>query len=204
MISRLRGILISKKAPFLVIELQGVGYEVQAPMSTIFQLPDIGQELILYTEFIVREDAHKLFGFLTELERSLFNTITKVSGVGPKLALAILSGLSPQAFVKAIQGADLGCLVGLPGVGKKTAERLVVELKDKLTEVSSESISVKCNKSPVSSNSVQEAKEALMTLGYAPKEAHQAIAQIPPEQLQMSSSEAIIKMALSKLMKISV
>lgn len=201
MISRLRGILIAKKPPQLLVEVQGVGYEVQAPMSTIFGLPELGKELILYTEFIVREDAHKLFGFLTEFERELFNKITKVSGVGPKLALAILSGLTPENFVKIIQASDITSLVALPGVGKKTAERLVIELRDKFGEHSMDTILF--NTTNNNSTNIRDAKEALVALGYSVKEAHQAIVKMNPEQLQDISSEEIIKTALSRLIKTS-
>lgn len=205
MISRLRGILIEKKPPQLLLEVQGVGYEVQAPMSTIFQLPDLGKEVILYTEFIVREDSHKLFGFLTEFERELFNKITKVSGVGPKLGLAILSGLTPENFVKTIQASDVASLVCLPGVGKKTAERLVIELRDKFDKFEDETAG-KSIFNTVNNNRthISDAKEALVALGYSVKEAHQAIVKMNPDLLQDLSSEEIIKTALSRLIKISV
>lgn len=203
MISRLRGILIAKKPPQLLVEVQGVGYEVQAPMSTIFGLPELGKELILYTEFIVREDAHKLFGFLTEFERELFNKITKVSGVGPKLALAILSGLTPENFVKTVQASDIASLVALPGVGKKTAERLVVELRDKFGEQNMDKIIFNTTNNNSTNTNIRDAKEALVALGYSVKEAHQAIVKMNPEQLQDVSSEEIIKTALSRLINTS-
>lgn len=203
MISRLRGIILGKKPPQILIEVQGVGYDVQAPMSTIFQLPEIGKEVILHIEFVVREDAHKLFGFLTETERELFNKITKVSGVGPKLGLAILSSMTTAHFMRTIQSSDVGSLVCLPGVGKKTAERLVLELRDKFTADKEAPDLFQDALNPITHN-VSDAKEALVALGYSIKEAQQAVAKISPAELQGLSSEAIIKIALSRLLKISV
>lgn len=204
MISRLRGILIAKKPPQLLVEVQGVGYEIQAPMSTIFQLPELGKELILHTEFIVKEDSQRLFGFFTEFERELFNKIIKVSGVGPKLGLAILSGLRPENFVKIIQASDVTSLACLPGIGKKTAERLVVELRDKFKEGMGIGCKISNTINVNGNTNIDDAKEVLVALGYSVKEAHQAMVKMDPVILQDLSSEAIIKMALSKLIKTSV
>lgn len=203
MISRLRGIIIGKKPPQVLVDVNGVGYDVHAPMSTIFQLPETGKEVILHIEFVVREDAHKLFGFLTESERELFNKVTKVSGVGPKLGLAILSSMTPAHFIKTIKASDVGSLVCLPGVGKKTAERLVVELKDKFAQEKG-SVDLFEDSSNPSTDHVEDAKAALVALGYSVKEAQQAINKINATELQNLSSEAIIKTALSRLLKISV
>lgn len=201
MISRLRGILIAKKPPQILLEVQGVGYELQASLSTLFQLPPLGQEIVLYTEFIVREDAHKLFGFLTEFERMLFNKITKVSGIGPKIALTILSSLSPDQFIKTIQSSDVNRLVSLPGVGKKTAERLVLELKDKFEGELSFSPTL-LETAPLVASPVSDAKAALVALGYSLKEVGQVMASFDEAELKSLSTEEIIKKSLTRLLKV--
>ena len=134
MIGRLRGILAEKKPPYLLLDVNGVGYELEAPMGTIFQLPEVGAEVTLHTHLAVRDDAHLLFAFATEAERTLFRTLIKVNGVGAKLALTILSGISADDFARCVQESDTASLVRLPGVGKKTAERLVVEMRDRLDD----------------------------------------------------------------------
>src|SRR6188508_2465507 len=134
MIGLIRGIIIEKQPPQLVVDVQGVGYEIDAPMSTFYQLPEAGNEVRLYTHFVVREDAHHLYGFYTSEERHLFRTLLKVNGVGPRLALTILSSIAPPEFVHSILNNDTVTLVRLPGVGKKTAERLVIEMRDKLSD----------------------------------------------------------------------
>ena len=131
MIGRLRGIVLEKQPPEVLLEANGVGYEVHMPMTCFYELPDVGQEAIIFTHFVVREDAQLLYGFNNKQERALFRELIKVNGVGPKLALAILSGMSAQQFVTAIEREEVSTLVKLPGVGKKTAERLVVEMKDR-------------------------------------------------------------------------
>ena len=204
MISRLRGILISKKPAQILLEVYGVGYDIQVPLSTLLELPNIGQEVVLYTEFIVREDSHKLFGFLTEFERELFNKVTKVSGIGPKLGLTILSSLSPDQFIKIIQASDLARLVGLPGVGKKTAERLILELRDKFEgEMIFPSLSDPFRASS-DSDHIVDAKAALVALGYSVKEAQQGVSSIDRIELQSLSTEAIIKIVLARLLKVLV
>src|SRR3990167_123385 len=130
MITHLHGKLIHKKPPVLTIDVNGIGYEIQSPMSTFYHLPDIGNTITLLTHFVVREDAHLLFGFSKEQERKLFRALIKVNGVGPKLALAILSGIETDHFVQCVQQEDAGHLVNIPGIGKKTAERLIVEMRD--------------------------------------------------------------------------
>ena len=203
MISRLRGILISKKPAQILLEVYGVGYDIQVPLSTLFELPNIGQEVVLYTEFIVREDSHKLFGFLTEFERELFNKVTKVSGIGPKLGLTILSSVSPDQFISIIQSSDVARLVGLPGVGKKTAERLILELRDKFDgEMVLQSLSDPLKASD--SAHIIDAKAALVALGYSVKEAQEGVSAIERIELQSLSTEAIIKRVLAKLLKVLV
>ena len=132
MIGSLRGRLASKSPPGLLLEVGGVGYELEAPMSTFFDLPAVGEEVKLLTHLVVREDAHILYGFLTEGERQLFRGLLKVSGVGPKLALAILSGISLDGFAACVSAQDIGALTRIPGVGRKTAERLLIEMRDRL------------------------------------------------------------------------
>lgn len=200
MISRLRGILLAKKPPQILMEVQGVGYELQASLSTIFQLPQVGQEIILYTEFIVREDAHKLFGFLTEFERMLFNKITKVSGIGPKIALTLLSSLSPDQFIKTVQSSDVNRLVSLPGVGRKTAERLVLELKDKFSEELS--LSPNLTEATSQPSHINDAKAALMALGYSLKEVQKVMTNFNESELKSLTTEEIIKRSLTRLLKV--
>ena len=132
MIGSLRGRITSKTPPQLTVEVGGVGYELEAPMSTFFHLPAVGQDVRLLTHFVVREDAQLLYGFATEDERRLFRSLLKVSGIGPKIALALLSGISVEAFVMCVQNEDVAALVRVPGIGRKTAERLLVEMRDRL------------------------------------------------------------------------
>jgi Holliday junction DNA helicase RuvA len=196
MIGFLRGILVHKAPPFLVLDVQGVGYEVEAPMTTFYDLPAINEEIKLHTHLVVREDAHILFGFSTEADRTLFRTLIKVNGVGPKLALTILSGQSAEEFHRCIHDNDTLALVRLPGVGKKTAERLVIEMRDKLPDLS-DSVTVSTDKTgaakPVIGNPKQEAVSALCSLGYKPLDASKMVQNISTEG---KSCEDIIRLAL--------
>ncbi len=196
MIGFLRGILVHKAPPFLVLDVQGVGYEVEAPMTTFYDLPAINEEIKLHTHLVVREDAHILFGFSTEADRTLFRTLIKVNGVGPKLALTILSGQSAEEFHRCIHDNDTLALVRLPGVGKKTAERLVIEMRDKLPDLS-DSVTVSTNKTgvtiPAVGNPKQEAVSALCSLGYKPLDASKMVQNISTEG---KSCEDIIRLAL--------
>jgi Holliday junction DNA helicase RuvA len=196
MIGFLRGILVHKAPPFLVLDVQGVGYEVEAPMTTFYDLPAINEEIKLHTHLVVREDAHILFGFSTEADRALFRTLIKVNGVGPKLALTILSGQSAEEFHRCIHDNDTLALVRLPGVGKKTAERLVIEMRDKLPDLS-DSVTVSTNKTgvttPAVGNPKQEAVSALCSLGYKPLDASKMVQNISAEG---KSCEDIIRLAL--------
>lgn len=185
MIGRLRGILLEKQPPHLLIDVNGVGYEIQASMTTFYQLPEINQTVNLYTHFVVREDAQLLFGFYTQQERVLFRALLKVNGVGPKLALTILSGVSPEEFTRCVNNNDSASLVRLPGVGKKTAERLIIEMRDQnfdfvITTQSSE----------------QDAVNALIALGYKPHEATRALQGI---EIAQQSSEELIRFALKRI-----
>jgi Holliday junction DNA helicase RuvA len=196
MISRLRGLLIEKQAPLLVIDIQGVGYEVFAPMSTFYNLPDINTEVSLLTHLIVREDAHVLYGFLTESERNLFRDLIRVSGVGPKLALSIISTMELPMFVQCINENDTKRLIKIPGVGKKMAERLVVEMRDRLEELLSNTKTTSTTK-PISSKDiitpVEDAVSALIALGYKPIDARRWVQAVAEEGL---TSEVLIRRAL--------
>lgn len=194
MIGSLRGTLVGKQAPDLVLEVGGVGYELSAPMSTFFQLPDIGEEITLYTHLNIREDAHTLYGFHSVSDRGLFRTLLKVNGVGAKMALAILSGMDAHGFKQCIQLGDIDALVKLPGVGKKTAERLVVELQDRLSAEQGEAPSIPVGKSAGGSHvAVDEAVSALTALGYKPTDALKMIKKV---QDQSDQCEDLIRLAL--------
>lgn len=204
MIGRIRGILIEKLAPDIVVEVQGVGYEIQSPMSTIYQLPALGNEVALYTHLVVREDAHLLYGFLSLDERHMFRSLIKISGVGPKMALAILSGMAVDEFVKTVRNNDIAALVRMPGIGKKTAERLVVEMKDRLTDwgqtaaVSAASIAT-ATAIPSDRQMSQEAETALVSLGYKPQEAARVITQVLKFNSDLQRSEDLIRLALRSM-----
>ncbi|MDD2659104.1 MAG: Holliday junction branch migration protein RuvA [Methylococcales bacterium] len=196
MIGFLRGKLVHKAPPFLVLDVQGVGYEVEAPMTTFYDLPAINEEIKLHTHLVVREDAHILFGFSTEADRTLFRTLIKVNGVGPKLALTILSGQSAEEFHRCIHDNDTAALVRLPGVGKKTAERLVIEMRDRLPDLADSAVTGAVNSgavSPTVGNPKQEAVSALCSLGYKPLDAGKMVQNISAEG---KTCEDIIRLAL--------
>lgn len=195
MIGRLRGKLIIKRAPQLLVDVNGVGYEVDAPMSSFYALPELGEEVTLFTHMVVREDAQLLYAFATEAERSFFRKLIKINGVGAKMALAILSGMSVDAFARCIQEGDVASLVRLPGVGKKTAERLIVEMKDKLqAEIESSLPSgVVVDVAAKADDPLEDAISALVALGYKANEAQRMIKAIKPDGL---ASEEIIRQAL--------
>ncbi|MGR5438284.1 Holliday junction branch migration protein RuvA [Vibrio mediterranei] len=201
MIGRLRGTLLEKQPPELLIEVGGVGYEIQMPMSCFYELPEIGQEAIIYTHFVVREDAQLLYGFNTVRERALFREVIKANGVGPKLGLGILSGMSATQFVACVEREDISTLVKLPGVGKKTAERLVVEMKDRLKGWGAGDLFTPAtDAAPVDSvgamnadNAEEEAVSALLALGYKPTQASKVVSQVAKPDM---TSEALIREAL--------
>ena len=198
MIGRLKGTLLTKQAPTLLLDVNGVGYEVDAPMSTFYQLPDVNQVVTLHTHLVVREDVQQLCGFISETERRLFRTLIKINGVGPKLALSILSAISADDFAHCIQDSDTATLVRLPGVGKKTAERLVIEMRDKLKDWEVESLSNGTTPTGMmdiqrNANPTEEAVSALIALGYKPPQASRMVSQIDSKDL---SSEEIIRDAL--------
>jgi Holliday junction DNA helicase RuvA len=194
MIGFLRGKLVSKSPPQLVIDVNGVGYEVEAPMTTFYDLPALGENLKLFTHLVVREDAHILFAFSTDVDRTMFRTLIKVNGVGPKLALTILSGQSAEEFHRCIHDNDVQALVRLPGIGKKTAERLIIEMRDRLPDVSESSGSNQgVALSPSINNPKQEAISALCSLGYKPQDASKMVQNISHQD---KSCEDIIRLAL--------
>lgn len=195
MIGRLRGKLVHKAPPMLLIEVQGVGYEVEAPMTTFYQLPETGQDIHLYTHLAVRDDAHLLFGFATENERHLFRTLIKVNGVGAKMALTILSGMEADDFACCIRDGDTARLTRLPGVGKKTAERLVVEMRDRLKDfnVTAPATSDVSRPAGGGNSALEDAVSALIALGYKPHEASRFVHAVAAPEM---GSEQIIRAAL--------
>ncbi|MBE9538313.1 MAG: Holliday junction branch migration protein RuvA [Proteobacteria bacterium] len=201
MIGRIRGTLVYKQPPLILVEVGGVGYEIQVPMTTLFQLPELGEPLSLVTHFVVREDAQLLYGFIEERDRTLFRQLIKVNGVGPKLALTILSGMDANSFVRCIQRDDMSSLVALPGVGKKTAERLLVEMRDKLKdwlaqvgEAQAGGIAVQ----PIT-DIVSDAEGALIALGYKPQAASKMVAAVNDDSIV--DSEELIRLALKSMVR---
>lgn len=194
MIGRIQGILVSVHPPRLLVDCQGVGYEIDVPMSTLYQLPETNQKITLLTHFQVREDAQQLFGFATETEREAFRQLIKISGVGSRTALAVLSGMSVNELAQAIAMQEAGRLTQVPGIGKKTAERLCLELKGKLAP----DLGIVGGK-PQAIEASSEVLQALLALGYSEKEAHLALKQIP---LDTTVSDGI-RMGLKYLSKSS-
>lgn len=193
MIGSLRGRLTFKQAPSIIIECQGVGYDVDTPMSTFLELPSIGDELFLFTHMVVREDAQTLYGFATEDERGLFRLLLKISGVGAKMGLAVLSAMSVDGFRRCVQYEDTATLVKVPGVGKKTAERLIIEMRDRIDTPSAQSGATKVS---VEAGARSEAVDALISLGYRPREVNKLIGEL---DVDGKSAEDIIRLALRQV-----
>jgi Holliday junction DNA helicase RuvA len=191
MIGSVRGRIASKTPPQLTVDVGGLGYELEAPMSTFFLLPAVGEEVRLLTHLVVREDAHILYAFATENERRLFRSLIKVSGVGPKIALALLSGISVEAFALCVQNQDIAALTRVPGIGRKTAERLVVEMRDRLGPTTDPSVITAA--SAHGPNPEAEAFGALVALGYKPAEATRLLKAAGPGT---HSTEELIRRAL--------
>ena len=198
MIGRLSGVLLEKQAPDLLLDVQGVGYEVQVSLTTFFELPNTGEPVTLYTHFVVRDDAQLLYGFSEQRERELFRTLIKVNGVGPKMALAILSGMNADEFVRCVQSNDAAALVRLPGVGKKTAERLIIEMRDRLKDWGVDADAPAAQQAAPTVSVSEEAESALIALGYKPQEAARMISAAAKET-DNPSCEALIRLALKKL-----
>lgn len=205
LIGRLRGTLLEKIAPEILIECHGIGYEVTMPMTSIYALPELLQEATIYTHFVVREDAQLLYGFANKVERKLFRLLIKVNGVGPKLALAILSGMSADQFVSCVVHDDLSTIVKIPGVGKKTAERLLIEMRDRLKDWQLESVDDLSAMMPANqndnthttSNAKGDAINALVSLGYSQSQADKAVKAIFDRN---KTSETLIKDALKAML----
>ncbi|OOF62585.1 Holliday junction DNA helicase RuvA [Rodentibacter pneumotropicus] len=200
MIGRLTGILLEKQPPEILLDVQGVGYELLLPMTSFYDLPELGQKTTLFTHLVVREDAHLLFGFAQKTDRTLFRELIKTNGVGPKLALAILSAMSVEQFAYAIEREELSKLVKIPGVGKKTAERLLVELKGKFKGVKQSDFFIESKHIPSESSAIsyQESSEdeaiaALIALGYKPTDAEKMVKRVVKPEL---NSEQLIREAL--------
>lgn len=204
MIGRVIGVLAEKGAPDILVDVHGVCYELQVPMSTIYQLPAIGQNVMLHTHMVVREDAQLLYGFYSQQERRMFRSLIKVSGVGPKMALAILSGMAVDEFVKTVRVNDIAGLTRMPGIGRKTAERLIVEMKDTLTQWNVEvefpvSNGEAQEQMPSERQLTQEAETALVALGYKPAEATRIIAKALKADPAITRSDELIRQALRSM-----
>ncbi len=202
MIGRLSGTLLEKQPPFVLVDCNGVGYECQAPMNTIYNLPEAGQKVVLHTHLSVSENAHTLFAFYSLEERKLFRELIKVNGVGPKLALAILSAMNAVEFVQNVHHGEATTLVKIPGVGKKTAERLIIEMKDRLKDwdvapIAVETSGAESQMTSSNNSNVQEAISGLVALGYKPVQASKAISQVGDDSLPAAM---LIKMALKNML----
>lgn len=202
MIGRIRGLLIEKAPGQALVESGGLGYEVDIPYTTFFHLPETGQQVTLQTHFSVREDAHHLYGFHARLDRDLFRLLIKVNGVGPKLALAILSGLDAHQFIRCVEARDANALVKLPGVGKKTAERLLIEMADRIGQIEGQFVPAAAPgtrigpAAPATHKPADEAEAALIALGYKPQEATRAVSKVAEEG---RSAEELIRLALKNM-----
>jgi Holliday junction DNA helicase RuvA len=202
-IGRLRGVLLEKQPPWLLLDVQGVGYELEAPMTTFYRLPETGAEVTLLTHVVVREDAHLLYGFADVRDRSLFRELIRVSGVGARLALAILSGMEADAFARCIYEGDAASLTRLPGIGRKTAERLVVEMRDRLdawasTTVAADALSGTYGASGSRGTERGDAVSALVALGFKPPEASRAVRAVAEEGM---NTDELIRRALKHVVK---
>ncbi|MDC1286738.1 Holliday junction branch migration protein RuvA [Gammaproteobacteria bacterium] len=199
MISRLTGILAAKRAPQILIDCNGVGYEADVSMTTYYQLPEIGQQLSIWTHLLIKDDAHSLIGFSGEAERRLFRQLIRINGVGPKMALAILSGIDNQQFALCIANGDVAMLTRLPGVGKKTAERLIIEMRDKVDALMGDNVSVVI--APGDHSAASEAVEALQALGYRSSDAEKMISRAQQQDEASNNASQLIKLALQASVK---
>ncbi len=198
MIGRIKGTLIQRQPPWLMVDAHGVGYELEAPMSTFYDLPEAGREVVLFVHYAVKEDTVALYGFLREAERAAFRALLKVSGIGAKTALAILSGVSVDEFTRLVQSADIAALTRIPGIGKKTAERIVVELRDRVDGMGSGGIGGLAPRLGAPLDALAEAAIALEALGYKPPEASRLVAKVAEAG---DSAEAIIRKALKAALR---
>jgi Holliday junction DNA helicase RuvA len=200
MISRLTGILAAKRAPQILIDCNGVGYEADVSMTTYYQLPEVGEQISIWTHLLVKEDSHSLIGFTGEQERKLFRQLIRINGVGPKMALTILSGIDGQQFALCVANNDVAMLTRLPGVGKKTAERLIIEMRDKIEALLSDMPTQQV--SPGGHSIISEAIEALQALGYKPADAEQMVSRAQQQGEAHNSASQLIKKALQATVKL--
>jgi Holliday junction DNA helicase RuvA len=201
MIGRLRGEIAVKQPPELLLDVNGIGYEILAPMSTFYELPPVGEQITLFTHLAIRDDAHVLYGFAQVSERALFRGLLKVNGVGAKMALAILSGMSADEFSRCVQTNDTASLVRLPGIGKKTAERLIIEMRDRLQKLldlpkTGVMTAIPTPLNQVAASPANDAIDALIALGYKPADASNMVRVVESDGL---ASESIIRAALKAL-----
>lgn len=197
MIGRLKGTLVHKQPPWLMLDVNGVGYELEAPMSTIYDLPELGREVVLFVHYAQKEDSVSLYGFLRETERRLFRDVQKVTGIGARIALAILSGSSAEDFARQVQGGDTAAISRIPGIGKKTAERIVLELRDKLDGIGSGGADI-ARPTAGKADPLGEATVALQQLGYKPAEATRMVKDVAEDG---DAAEVIIRKALRAALK---
>ena len=201
MIGQIRGLLVEKSSPAIFIEVGGMTYEVLVPMSTAYQLPEVGKELRLHTHFVVREDAQLLYGFYHPSDKALFRALIKVNGVGPKMALAILSSMEAEEFARTVRENDLSALVNMPGIGKKTAERLLVEMRDRLSDWDDNgAVNSTSAPAPTASLLSKEAETALQSLGYNHQQASRAVASVLESEPAIADSETLIRFALKGML----
>ncbi len=203
MIGYLRGTLLEKQPPHVLLDVNGVGYELEVPMTTLFQLPEVGEPLVLHTHLVVREDAQLLYGFYSKRDRALFRELIRLNGVGPKLALALMSGLSVDELIQCVHAEDTARLMKVPGVGKKTADRLLVELKGRFENWDSTPLGGQTGMEPVQASAVTQAQNAesdavsaLIGLGFKPAQASRAVSAVAEEDL---NSEDLIRRALKSM-----
>lgn len=198
MIARLAGTLIHKQPPLMVIDVAGVGYEVEAPLSVFYDLPELGQAVVILTHLSIKDDSHTLYGFSSEAERTLFRQLLKISGIGAKLALTILSGASGEELARYVAESDSASLIRLPGIGKKTAERIIIELRDKLDLIPFAAVTTAGGGPAIPANAVSEAITALNALGYKPQESSSMVRKVAEPDM---SVEEIIRRALQSMVK---
>ena len=201
MIGQIRGILIEKKPPEILVDVGGLSYELQIPMSTVYQLPEVGSELRLHTHFVVREDAQLLYGFYDLKGKTLFRALIRVNGVGPKMALAILSGMAADEFARTVRENDVAAMTRMPGIGRKTAERLIVEMRDRLTEWDDAEATAALPGATQSTSAMgKEAETALIALGYKPQQAARSVAIVLKSDPEVPDSESLIRLALKGML----
>ena len=199
MIGQIEGTIIEKNPPEILVEVAGITYEILVPMSTLYQLPELGELVRLHTHFSVREDAQTLYGFFDAETKKMFRSLVRVNGVGPKMALGILSGMSVEDFVQAVRNNDSEAMVRMPGIGKKTAERLMIEMRDKMIEWGSDDNVGSDLSLQTKSSFTKDAEIAMINLGYKPQQAARAIAQVLKVNPEINDSEELIRFSLKSM-----